>query len=189
MFCPMPLLAIDNEGDRRFMHQLFEDEGGLMIGIAMRMLGDRSDAEDVVQEVFLSFCKHLTLLHSLSICSLRGYIVVSIRNACNDALRKRSQRDAHAVYDAQVVIEDMPSDEDCLDDQVIAKANMQELMAAIGQLPEREQYVINAKFLLEKPNQEIAEALGIKPDSVRQYLTNARRRLRRILEGGAYHER
>ena len=43
------------------------------------------------------------------------------------------------------------------------------------QLPDKYRDLLNYKYLLELTDAEIAELIGIKKDSVRQYLTRARR--------------
>lgn len=42
-------------------------------------------------------------------------------------------------------------------------------------LDERSKYLLESRYLLEKSNQEMAQYLGIKPESIRMALTRARK--------------
>ena len=56
-------------------------------------------------------------------------------------------------------------------------------MAAVwDKLDPRSQYVLEARYILDKTDDEIADFLGIKPDSVRMALTRARKKAYDLME-------
>jgi RNA polymerase sigma factor (sigma-70 family) len=69
-----------------------------------------------------------------------------------------------------------------VEDLVMIDIEHEELIKALRQLPQREQNILRWKYYELWPNEEIAQALGIKKNSVRKYLMNARRLLKAILE-------
>ena len=61
---------------------------------------------------------------------------------------------------------------------------MEHLQGAILGLPERYRLILEGKYILEMNDDEIAEQFSIKPTSVREYLTRARRKVYTILKEG-----
>lgn len=59
---------------------------------------------------------------------------------------------------------------------------LESLSDAVLRLPDREKDILYFKYILEKTDAEIAEDLSIRPDSVREYLTRARRAAKRLME-------
>ena len=49
------------------------------------------------------------------------------------------------------------------------------LSRGLGRLSERERDILKYRYLLDMGDEEIARVLGIKPSSVRMYLTRARK--------------
>jgi RNA polymerase sigma-70 factor (ECF subfamily) len=104
-----------NSGDANAIEELLRRHQGRVYGLAYRILGNRADAYDAMQEVFILLLRKLrsfrqeaaftTWLHRLTV------------NACYDLSRKRTrapqpveeieapQRDAIAAAEARVVIE------------------------------------------------------------------------------------
>ncbi|OPY58988.1 MAG: RNA polymerase sigma factor [Pelotomaculum sp. PtaU1.Bin035] len=58
----------------------------------------------------------------------------------------------------------------------------EELGNAILRLPEKQKDLLYFKYILEMADAEIAEIFGIAPDSVRQYLTRARREAKKLMD-------
>ncbi|MDD4621440.1 MAG: sigma-70 region 4 domain-containing protein [Methanosarcina sp.] len=53
---------------------------------------------------------------------------------------------------------------------------------AVLRLPPKQKYLLYFKYLLEMNDKDIAEILNISPDSVRQYLTRARRETKKLID-------
>jgi RNA polymerase sigma-70 factor (ECF subfamily) len=66
--------------------------------------------------------------------------------------------------------------------QFLTREGTEELRAAILQLPERQQKILEMAYWLEMNSTEIAEQLGMAPSSVRVALKQARDRLKKILQ-------
>ena len=82
------LLARCGLGDRAAFARLYERSGGKLYGIALRILGSTSDAEEVVQEAFVKIW-HSAGRFRAGRGSAQGWMAAIVRNQAIDALRAR----------------------------------------------------------------------------------------------------
>ena len=66
---------------------------------------------------------------------------------------------------------------EAIENELLKKYDIDKMVEALRLLPERMQELLEFKYFLEMPDNEIAELMGIKKNSVRQALTRARRAL------------
>ena len=90
------LLAACRRREIRAFEQVYLTHGGRLKSIAWRILGNRSDAEDAVQETFLKLYRGIEAFHAES--NLGTWLCRILINACHDLERKR-QRDAQPDAD------------------------------------------------------------------------------------------
>jgi RNA polymerase sigma-70 factor (ECF subfamily) len=82
---------------------LYESHGARMKSLALNVLGNRSDAEDAVQETFLRAYKNR---HSFrSDAALWTWVYRILLNACHDIGRSRAARRDNQMVDADVAVE------------------------------------------------------------------------------------
>ncbi|GAA4554352.1 RNA polymerase sigma factor [Amycolatopsis samaneae] len=81
------LVARARDGDTRAYEQLVSRYQVPIFGLATRMLRDRGDAEDTVQEVFLNAWRHLDQLHDGA--AFLGWLCRATTNRCLNTLRAR----------------------------------------------------------------------------------------------------
>src|ERR1700722_19852050 len=147
----------------------------LLFRVANSVLRSRSEAEDVVQDVFIRLLQHR---HSLS--TVRDMRVWLIRIAWNLALdRKRRKRpdqldENFAKSLASVTV---PADAALEEAQ-----RYQSVLREIERLPKAERHVLLLSALEELGTTEIAAVLGRSESAVRALLSRARARLRERLE-------
>ncbi|WP_233805557.1 RNA polymerase sigma factor [Paraburkholderia sp. HP33-1] len=146
-----------------------------LLALATRMLGDRMEAEDVAQEVFVRIWKQAarwregeakfdTWMHRVAL------------NLCYDRLR--GQRED-------------PSDElpDCADPAALpdarleARADHARVRAALAALPTRQREALVLTYYQEMPNVDAAALMGVSVDALESLLARARRSLRAQLAG------
>jgi len=64
----------------------------------------------------------------------------------------------------------------------VKQEELEALSKAIMKLPQSQKDLLYFKYILEMSDKEIAEILRIAPNSVRQYLTRARREAKKLIE-------
>ena len=114
------------------IYQRYKDD---LLTLAHALSNDKSLAEDVVHDVFVSFAESVGKLQLRK--SLRAYLAASVRNAVNDRLRTQKR---HTTKEAQVApVQAQPA----APDQLVAKKEiMQLLRQALGQLPFEQREVV-----------------------------------------------
>jgi RNA polymerase sigma-70 factor, ECF subfamily len=138
------------------------------------------DAEDIIQEVFLSLFKHLRMGKSRA--NLRGWV---FRVAHNLALKRRNSRGRHTAKtkcDNQIA-DDRLDPAAGPEEQYAYNERRKRLLAIVGALPEQDRWCIylRAEGLRYR---EIAETLGMSLGSVSNSLARSIARLVRADERG-----
>jgi RNA polymerase sigma-70 factor (ECF subfamily) len=82
---------------------LYESHGARMKSLALNVLGNRSDAEDAVQETFLRAYKNRQSFRSDA--ALWTWVYRILLNACHDIGRSRAARRDNQMVDADVAVE------------------------------------------------------------------------------------
>lgn len=142
---------------------------------ACRLLGNGSDAQDVVQEAFLSL---LTKGNTANIRNRRAWLFRTTTNACYDRLRNRGFFWKMAgFWLAQCQKQVSPEQE------LLAESEAQRVRAALNRLPEKKRIIL----LLHQEGlsyAEIARAAGLRKSSLGKLLARATRQLAKELAEG-----
>ena len=168
------LLALYANGDRDAARLLMHRMTPKVYGQAFRMLGDRAEAEDVVQEAMLKLWK-IAPDWRAGEAKVSTWLYRIVANLCTDRLRKRKPND-----DIDGVAE--PADEaQGVSEQMQDKTRSQALGEALNQLPERQKQAVVLRHLDEMSNPEIAEVMGVGVGAVENLIARGKRALSKIL--------
>jgi RNA polymerase sigma-70 factor (ECF subfamily) len=176
-------------GDPVAYRQLVELNSANVYSVALKLLGDEQEAEDVLQETFLSAFQSIDRFEGRSKLSTWLYRIAY--NASLMRLRKRERMTTFSL-DRPASTEDLvgePVSRQLVDwsavpdDQLLTAEARQEMDRAIAELPES----LRAAFVLRDvqglSGAETAEILGITVQAVKNRLHRARLRLRDRLSG------
>src|SRR6202453_4824580 len=155
--------------------ELVEAYSTLLFRIAHSVLRSRTEAEDVVQDVFIR-----VLEHRLSLSTVRDMRVWLVRIAWNLALdRKRRKRPEQLdeIFAKSLASATIPADAAMEEAQ-----RYQSALREVERLPKAERHVLLLSALEELSTVEIAVVLGRSESGVRALLSRARARLRERLE-------
>ncbi len=153
---------------------------------AWSILGDRAEAEDVVQNAYLQAFNAIGDFAGRS--SLSTWLT---RIAINDALgriraaaRRRARLDANSVTDLDAYRENlMRGSIEQGAETTVARRHLREIMeAAVAALPRQFRTVFVMRDVEGMSVDEVAHALGVRPTTVRTRLLRARRRMREALD-------
>jgi len=163
--------------DERAFGELVDRYKDLVYGLIARLTGDRSQIDDLAQEVFLKV--HRGLPYFRGEARLSTWIYRIIANVCSQA---RSRPKVEVPFDLGP---DRPSREPGAADAAFADLEVRDrLEKAIEQLPEQYRFLIAAHHLQGVQYEALAEALDIPLGTVKTHLHRAKRRLREILTEG-----
>ena len=145
-----------------------------VLALAMRMLDDAAEAEDVAQETLVRTWRQAarwrggtrldTWLHRVAL------------NLCYDRLRRRRERP----------VAEPPDQVDPAlgaDRQVERDQTARQVRTALAALPERQRAAVLLHHYQDLPQAEAAAVLGVSVDAYESLLARARRTLRTRLEG------
>jgi RNA polymerase sigma-70 factor (ECF subfamily) len=173
------LVALVARGDEDALQTLYRRHGGAVTALAHRMLGDRQEAEEILQDTFLRLHRHAPSFDHQR-AGLRTYLFAIARNLCLSRLRARSSRprkaadaDPHDVaFQAAVGSYDDP-----LPGIVVR--------GALARLESDERSMLEAAFYQGFSHSELAELTELPLGTVKSRLRRALAKLRTLLEGGA----
>jgi len=163
-------------GDLSAFEDLYRAHAARLYGLACRLIGNRSEAEDLLQEIFLVAYRRLATFRGDS--ALGTWLYRLAVNRCVDHLRSRASRQTSvtaALLDGR---------DEALTQQPAQdwSATRIDLERAIRRLPDgyRTAFVLHDVEGLE--HREIAEILGIAEGTSKSQVHKARLRLRALLE-------
>ncbi|MEP6496024.1 MAG: sigma-70 family RNA polymerase sigma factor [bacterium] len=167
------ILEAAARGDSSAFGQLVERYLARALALASRILHHREDAEDLVQDAFLSALRHIGDFDVAR--PFWPWLSRIIVNRGLDLAAARSIRSAESLGD------DVPD----AGDSPVAAAERSDFFAqvreAVGMLPPRQRLVVELFELEEFSIAEIAESLDMAPATARWHLHTARRELRTAL--------
>ena len=148
---------------------------GLLYRVALSLVRNPSEAEDVVQDVFLRVLERKREL--AAIVDLRPWLVRIVWNLALDRYRRPRPRQMDDLFAEALVSADLPAD------QALAEAGrIRQVLGAIERLPGKEREVMLLSAMDELSTAEIGAVLGRSESSVRSLLFRARAHLRQRLE-------
>jgi RNA polymerase sigma-70 factor (ECF subfamily) len=159
-------------------NEVWNEHRGDLCAVAERMLGDRSEAEDIVQEAFI----RLYRVDVSEIEDVRAWLLTVVSRLCLDQLRsarRRRQQPLDGQADEPSPIDQIasaaavdPADRVTLDDSV--RLALQSVLERLSPA-ERTAFVLHDVFQLSFD--DVGHIVGRSPDACRQLASRARRHL------------
>jgi RNA polymerase sigma-70 factor (ECF subfamily) len=166
------------QGDAAAFEAIYRAHAGRLYGLILRMVGNPSDAEDLLQEVFLGAHRKLDGFRGES--ALGTWLYRLATNHVLDHLRSRAAKTGLLTdaFDEDPVLPDPGSRS--IADRAVAQMDLER---AVAQLPAG----CRAAFLLHDveglEHKEVADTLGIAEGTSKSQVHKARLRLRALLGG------
>jgi RNA polymerase sigma-70 factor (ECF subfamily) len=161
------------DGDQQAMVALFDRHSSVIYAVALRVLGDPSGAEDVMQDIFMRIWRKPPVIEATS-GSLAGWFAVLARNRAIDQLRRRRPTDSP---DDVILLSPVDVAADSERNLLMAKArSMMQL------LPEEQQVVLHLAFFDGLSHSEIADKLQSPLGTIKTRLRRAVLTLRKAAQ-------
>jgi RNA polymerase sigma-70 factor (ECF subfamily) len=160
-------------GDRLAFASLIRAHQRLVFSLALRMLSDRHEAEDLAQEVFMQLHRRMALIES------DAHLLFWLRKVTTNLAIDRLRQDRkHRVL---LPLEDDP----CIADEPLESDPMlqRKLQGLIALLPAAPRAVVLLRFQEDMDPTEIAEALDMPINTVKSHLRRSLAALRAGLSG------
>jgi len=159
----------------------FEQHRSHLRGVAYRMLGSLSEAEDAVQEAWL----RLQRSDTSAVENLKGWLTTVVARVCLDMLRARKSRREEALEGASETVAQRDRASDPEEEALLADAVGLALLVVLETLPPAERLAFVLHDLFAVPFEEIAPIVHRSEAATRQLASRARRRVRGKAAGPA----
>src|SRR5438067_9160455 len=160
--------------ENRLLAEQFEAHRTHLQGVAYRMLGSLSEAEDAVQESWL----RLTQAEGSEIENLGGFLTTVVARVSLDMLRSRKSRREEPLV--APIPEPPPGTAPAVDPEheaVLADSVGLALLVVLERLAPAERLAFVLHDMFDLPFEEIAPLVGRSPAAARQLASRARRRV------------
>ena len=178
---PIVILQIENDDDRQFVTELYQEYKFFMFKTAYNIVEDTHTAEDLVQDCCITIIDNLDKIRGVEPCKQRAYIVSIVKNSSINYVVKRNRRSKYSFLSENEQVFDGTVSDVSVDDRLLQESDIESVRKALLRLSERDRTILRMKYFDQLSDKEIASYLEIKIDSVRYYFTLARRQLKAVL--------
>lgn len=191
------LVARARAGDATAFERIMLDTERKVVATAWRMLGNREDARDAAQEVYLRVYKYLDRFKPEQ--DFNGWLYRITINVCRDAARKKRGATrgggagggdffAAGMREHERDATQQQSTSPDAEENAIRAQQRSMLMSALETLPEKERAALVLRDLEGLTTEEVARVLRSRPVTVRSQISSARTKLKihcaRLLKKG-----
>lgn len=167
-------------GDLQAFDQVYDRFGEMVYNLALRLTGNREEAADLTQEIFLRIYRHLGGFGGRS--TLKTWVFRIAINHCRDRLSRHvptMQSIDDRYEDGSVSIADPARGPEEL---AVAADEGRRVMEGLACLPQAFREAVVLRDLEGLSYEEIAEVLGVRVGTVRSRIARGRDQLRDLLE-------
>lgn len=150
----------------------------LVFSLALRMLNNREEAEEIAQDVFIKVYKSLHKFKGDS--KLSTWIYKIVYNSCLDRLKQYKKQ--YALVPIDEFTEGQIKTFDNALDAMIEDDRKQTIQDSINKLPSDEAFLLTLYYYEEQSLEEISKIVGLTPNNVKVKLFRSRKKLTSILK-------
>jgi RNA polymerase sigma-70 factor (ECF subfamily) len=167
--------------DPRAIAALYDRHSRLLFGLILRMLRNRSDAEDVLQEVFLAVWTKADS-YDRSLGSPAAWLVRIARNRAIDRLRANDVRSRQLDQDDIAEASASAPAADNPEWRAARSELKEEIARALGALPPGQRALLEHAYYLGLSHSELADRFGLPLGTVKTRVRSGMAALRQALE-------
>lgn len=182
---------IDEESNRNKFEKIYYSYRKQMVLVALSVVHNEADAEDVVHEVFFNIAaKYMSTINAIKEDKvLRNYLLTATKHAALNWMRKKK----HIVYlEPEMELDDVAPiiKDDVFVDVICKRMEYENVLTAIKALDEKYRNVIYYHFVLEIPVPQVADLMQQSVATTKKQLVRGKKKLLDLLErkGGEEHD-
>ncbi len=160
------------------LEHLYDCYGSVVYGVALKVLQNQSEAEDLTQEIFLSLWQRP--VDPVKHCHLLRYLIAMTRSRSIDKLRSRSRNLNLVQRWGQTVTAESPAPTPV--DQAVVNERSQQVRQALTQLSEQQRQVIELAYDAGLSQSEIAQRLNEPLGTVKSWTRQGLLKLKQLLK-------
>ena len=172
--------AIEND-DHEFIVNVYKDYYGLVKRTVIKITGSHSEVDDLVGDCFLRLIEKTPTIRDLSRGKLTAYIRYTARSVAINYIKHKDVVKKHVNAAETELLDFSSSQRPDVDDRLIQEHELELLTKAILRLPEKTKNILYFKYLLGMTDEQISQIYSISTDSVRTYLSRARKDAKRLM--------
>ena len=176
----LALVERHRHGDPAAFDEIFERYQRMVFNLALRMSGNREEAADLSQEIFLRIYKHVGRFKGRS--SLKTWVYRVAMNCCRSRRARKRLPTQPLPEAADQVLEELQDETSSPERRALARDAGRRLMRALGELPAPFREAVVLRDIEGLSYLEIAEVLRVRIGTVRSRIARGRDRLRDALE-------
>ena len=165
------------DGDRTAYKMLVDRHLRIFLAFAARVIQDRAEAEDIMQEAFIRVWKYAANWNPERGARFVTWFYRVVMNLSIDVKRKR--KPTIELDEAFEIKANGPEPDESLSDKQMAAG----LAAALEHLPQRQKIAITLCYFQGLGNREAAEILEITTGAIESLLVRGRKRMAELLKG------
>lgn len=169
------LWLASKQGQSEALGQLYDRHAGLVYGIALKVLGNAPEAEDLTQDIFLKLAYRSS--YDPQRGSLRTFLAILTRSRALDRVRSRQRAARQVIYEPAADADSHPLE---TTSQAEQNATVQ---AALSELSDREQQLLKMAYYDGLTQAAISEHLGLPLGTVKSRVRRGLLKLRQVLQG------
>lgn len=178
------LTYIDEEKDKKKFEELYYSYRKQMTMVALAIVHNQSDAEDIVHDVFLNIAiRHMDVINRIdNKTDLRNYFLKATKNTALNWINKHKR----IFYKENKELEPqiLSVEDDKFLDYICQKMEYESVIQAIQKLETKYRDVIYYHFVLEIPVPQVASILNQSISATKKQLVRGKKKLLQILGKG-----
>ena len=168
-------------GHAEALGELYDAYASTALATALRVVGDREEAEDVVHDAFVAVWRKIDRFDA-DRGSLRAWLMTVVRNRAIDRIRARRPKMDLDDADERSLLRTGPNP---TWEATLLNTSAVELRTAMAELPDEQRRAVELAYFEGYTYREVAEVTGVPPGTANGRLRLALAKLRDALSGTA----
>jgi RNA polymerase sigma-70 factor, ECF subfamily len=166
-------------GDRAALRMVYQDTSAKLFGVVLRILNDRSEAEDVLQDVYVTVWRKAATFDPARASPITWMVAIA-RNRAIDRLRATTMSRRMEPLDAADAVADPAP---AAVERVELAQQHRRLAGCLEELEARQSKAIRAAFLDGSTYEELAARMSVPLGTMKSWIRRGLLKLRACLEG------